>query len=72
MTGEDIYRYTEPIMPATQFLIEDRYSRITYQGILPDTGASNVSTAGKEQLLALQSEDPTVTLDTSTSGNASV
>lgn len=72
VTGEDIYRYTEPIMPATQFLIEDRYSRITYQGILPDTGASNVSTAGKEQLLALQSEDPTVTLDTSTSGNASV
>ena len=72
VTGEDVYRYTEPSTPATQFLIEDRYSRITYQGILPDTGASNVSTAGKEQFLALQSEDPTVTLDTSTSGNASV
>ncbi|KAF1935267.1 hypothetical protein EJ02DRAFT_507147 [Clathrospora elynae] len=41
------------------FLIEDRYSRITYQGILLDTGASNVSTAGKEQFLALQSKDPT-------------
>ncbi|KAF1936186.1 hypothetical protein EJ02DRAFT_438705 [Clathrospora elynae] len=72
VTGEDVYRYTEPTTPATQFLIKDRYSRITYQGILPDTGASNVSTAGKEQFLALQSKDPTVTLDTSTSGNASV
>ncbi|KAF1937538.1 hypothetical protein EJ02DRAFT_426545 [Clathrospora elynae] len=72
VTGEDIYRYTEPTTPATQFLIEDRYSRITYQGILPDTSASNISTAGKEQFQALQSEDPTVTLDTSTSGKASV
>ncbi|EDU46201.1 conserved hypothetical protein [Pyrenophora tritici-repentis Pt-1C-BFP] len=72
VTGEDVYRCKEPITPATQFLIEDRYSRITYQGILPDTGASNVSTAGKEQFLALQTEDPTVTLDTSTAGNASV
>ena len=72
VTGEDVYRYTESITPATQFLIEDRYSRITYQGILPDTGASNVSTVGKEQFEALQTEDPTVTLDTSTAGNASV
>jgi len=72
VTGEDIYRYTTPNIPASQFLIEDRYSRITYQGILPDTGASNVSTAGKEQFLALQAEDPTVTLDTSTAGNTSV
>jgi hypothetical protein len=72
VTGEDVYRHTEPTTPATQFLIEDRYSRITYQGILPDTGASNVSTAGKEQFLALQTEDPTVTLDMSTPGNASI
>ncbi|KAF1936620.1 hypothetical protein EJ02DRAFT_438422 [Clathrospora elynae] len=53
VTGEDVYRQTEPTTPATQFLIKDRYSRITYQGILPDTGASNMSTAGKEQFLAL-------------------
>ncbi|KAF1936666.1 hypothetical protein EJ02DRAFT_506416 [Clathrospora elynae] len=72
VTGEDVYRYTEPTTPAMQFLIKDRYLQITYQGILPDTGASNVSTAGKEQFLALQTKDPTVNLDTSTSGNASV
>jgi hypothetical protein len=30
VTGEDVYRYKELTMPATQFLIEDRYSRITY------------------------------------------
>jgi hypothetical protein len=43
-----------------------------YQGILPDTGAANVSTVGKEQYLALTREDPTVNLNTSTAGKASI
>ena len=43
-----------------------------YQGILPDTGAANVSTVGKEQYLALTREDPTVKLNTSTAGKASI
>jgi hypothetical protein len=43
-----------------------------YQGILPDTGAANVSTVSKEQYLALTREDPTVTMDTSTAGKASI
>ena len=71
ITGDDIYGI-ETAEPATQFLIEDRYNRGKFQGIMPDTGASKVSTGGREQFLALQSEDPTVTLDTSTAGKASV
>jgi hypothetical protein len=43
-----------------------------YQGILPDTGAANVSTVGREQYLALTREDPTVTMDISTAGKASI
>ncbi|EFQ89132.1 hypothetical protein PTT_14709, partial [Pyrenophora teres f. teres 0-1] len=50
----------------------DRYTRSLYQGILPDTGAANVSTVGKEQYLALTREDPTVKIDTSTAGKASI
>jgi hypothetical protein len=38
---------------AEQFFIEDRYSNHWFQGILPDTDASEFSTAGKRQFLAL-------------------
>ncbi|KAF2023536.1 hypothetical protein EK21DRAFT_118683, partial [Setomelanomma holmii] len=61
-----------PSAPASQFLLKDRYTRSVYQGILPDTGAANVSTVGKEQYLALTREDPTVKMDTSTAGKASI
>ncbi|KAF2027214.1 hypothetical protein EK21DRAFT_102749 [Setomelanomma holmii] len=54
------------------FLLKDRYTRSVYQGILPDTGAANVSTVGKEQYLALTQEDLTVKIDTSTAGKASI
>ncbi|KAF1969100.1 hypothetical protein BU23DRAFT_582872 [Bimuria novae-zelandiae CBS 107.79] len=51
---------------------KDRYTRSVYQGILPDTGAANVSIVGKEQYLALIQEDLTVTMDTSTAGKTSI
>jgi hypothetical protein len=57
---------------AEQFFIEDRYSNHRFQGILPDTGASEFSTAGKGQFLALQREDPLITLDTRQAGVAQV
>ncbi|KAF1972740.1 hypothetical protein BU23DRAFT_580811 [Bimuria novae-zelandiae CBS 107.79] len=44
---------------------------VTY-GILPDTGAANVSTVGREQYLALTREDLTVTIDISMAGKASI
>jgi hypothetical protein len=43
-----------------------------YQGILPNTGAANVSTVGREQYLALTQKDLTVTIDISTAGKASI
>jgi hypothetical protein len=55
-----------------QFFIEDRYSNHRFQGILPDTGASEFSTAGKGQFLALQREDPLITLNTRQAGIAQV
>ncbi len=41
-----------------------------FQGILPNTGAARVSTAGKDQYLALQREDPSVRIDTPAAGQA--
>jgi hypothetical protein len=55
---------------AEQFFIEDRYSNHRFQGILPDTDASKFSTAGKGQFLALQREDPLITLNTRQAGVA--
>ena len=52
--------------PVTQFFL-DRYSSIIFQGIMPDTGAAGVSTAGEGQFRALQQIMP-ITLDTSTAG----
>ncbi|KAF1972543.1 hypothetical protein BU23DRAFT_580900 [Bimuria novae-zelandiae CBS 107.79] len=43
-----------------------------YKGILPNTGAANVSTVSKEQYLALIQEDPTVTINTSMAGKTSI
>ena len=71
MTGEDVYTATTG-QPASQFLIENRYATEIFQGIIPDTGAANVSTAGKQQYLALRREDPSVSMDTTTAGSASI
>ena len=43
---------------AFQFLLEDRYSSEQFQGIIPDTGAATLSTAGIEQYHALRSKYP--------------
>ena len=57
-----------PYEPANQFYFRDRYSSETFQGIMPDTGAAGVSTAGEQQFIALQKKNPTIMLDTSTAG----
>ncbi|KAK1953494.1 hypothetical protein LY78DRAFT_536453, partial [Colletotrichum sublineola] len=36
------------------FTIDDRYSATTFQGIMPDSGAAEHSTAGYQQYLALR------------------
>ncbi|KJZ69913.1 hypothetical protein HIM_10698 [Hirsutella minnesotensis 3608] len=72
ITGEDAYRTDQNTVPASQFVIEDRYSKDKFQGIMIDTGAAKVSTAGHSQYIALQREDPSVALDRSTSGQATI
>ena len=51
------------------FTFEDRYSSSIFQGIMPDSGASGVSTVGEPQFLALQKLDPEVQLDRTKAGD---
>lgn len=60
----------ETAVPASYFTLQGRYSRTKFQGIIPDTGATEFSTAGYEQYLALNGEDPAVEIDTSRAGEA--
>ncbi|XP_044723961.1 restless-like transposase [Hirsutella rhossiliensis] len=70
---EDVYSTSQNnATPASQFMIEERYSRLRFQGIIIDTGAAKVSTAGYDQCIALQRADPAITLDKTTAGQASI
>ncbi len=46
----------------------DRYSSEIFQGIMPDSGAAGVSTAGEPQFQALRKLFPSIKLDTATAG----
>ena len=50
----------------------DRYSADEFHGIMPDSGAAGISSAGEQQVLALQKLDPTVEIDTSAAGNNTI
>lgn len=45
-----------------------RYSEFKFQGIIPDTGAAGVSTAGHPQLRALQKQIPSLQIDENRAG----
>jgi hypothetical protein len=51
--GTDPPSDCDRVIAAAQFFLKDRYSIHRFQGILPNTGASEFLTAGKEQFLAL-------------------
>ncbi|CCU78396.1 (conserved with many other fungi) [Blumeria hordei DH14] len=70
LTKQDIFH--EPRKENDVFLSVDRYNSGIFQGIIPDTGASGISTAGIPQLLALQKLDPTIKLDISTKGKHNI
>ena len=55
-----------------QHFVLDRYAETVFQGIMPDTGAAKVSTAGKSQFKALQREMPEIELDTTRANEATI
>ena len=60
------------VQSADQFLIKDRYTEGTYQGIIPDTAATNVSIARKQKYLATQREKLIIYPDATTVGSTSI
>jgi hypothetical protein len=67
ITGINVYK-DEGAKEATYlFTFNTRYGAETFQGIMPNTGAAGVSTAGKTQVMALQQLQPLV-INESTAG----
>ncbi|KAH8878506.1 hypothetical protein GQ53DRAFT_740116, partial [Thozetella sp. PMI_491] len=50
----------------------DKYSEAVFQGIMPDTGAAEKSTAGMRQFQALQRQLPTISLNRDRAGEARI
>jgi hypothetical protein len=72
LTKEDPFEERKAEPHAVNFMLESRYSTITFHGIMPDSGAAGVSTAGHPQFRALQQELPSITLDRTTTGKATI
>ncbi|KAI0997435.1 hypothetical protein K3495_g10751 [Podosphaera aphanis] len=71
LTGTDPYD-GKADGPSHLFHFQSRYGSDVFQGIMPDTGAAGISTAGENQVKALQKKLPSIELDTSTAGRYSV
>jgi hypothetical protein len=54
------------------FIITSRYSSSEFHGIMPDTGASGVSTAGEPQVRALRKIDKSIQLDINRAGEHNI
>jgi len=66
VTREDIF--AQPL-EVSVFTFEDRYSSGVFQGIMPDSGVSGVSTVGEPQFLALQKLNPKIKLNRTRAGD---
>ena len=56
-------------MALAAYTFNTRYGENVFQGIIPDTGAAGISTAGKTQVKALQRIQPSAIIDESTAGH---
>ncbi|TAQ84457.1 hypothetical protein B7494_g7204, partial [Chlorociboria aeruginascens] len=66
LTKDDKFQQTK-VQDSSTFTF-DRYSSDKFQGIMPDSRAAGISSAGEPQSLALQKENPNIKLDVSSSG----
>ncbi|KAM4066587.1 cwf18 domain containing protein [Hirsutella rhossiliensis] len=64
ITGEDVYQTDQTVVPASQFIIEDRYSRDRFQGIMIDTAGYSQYIAYNEKTLLPPSNSATATPST--------
>ena len=72
ITKENMFDEKNYQSNSSTFTFNDRYSSETFQGIMPDSGAAGISTAGEPQFIALQKIDPSIQLDRSTVGQHNI
>ncbi|KAI0994222.1 hypothetical protein K3495_g13960, partial [Podosphaera aphanis] len=70
--GSLIDKSTKHILTHSDSFMEKPYSSLKFEGIIIDTGAAKISTAGFEQFLALKRLQPELELNTSRAGEAKV
>ena len=72
LTKDDPFKPMSFSTSSTAFTFTDRYSSRKFQGIMPDSGAAGVSTAGEPQFKALQNLDSSIILDTKSAGSHNI
>jgi hypothetical protein len=68
-TGANPYGEDLPVGETYLFTFYSRYGENTFQGIMPDTGAAGILTAGETQVRALQRLMPSVHIDKTKAGS---
>jgi hypothetical protein len=74
-TRDDMFKLSSTQNPQTifsAFTFDNRYSSYEFQGIMPDSGAAGISSAGEPQVQALQKKDPTIQPDTAAAGSNTI
>jgi hypothetical protein len=69
ITGIDPFEERKPREESHLFVFYSRYDGNIFQGIMPDTGAAGISTAGEPQMRALQLKFPNVTINSFIAGH---
>jgi hypothetical protein len=65
LTKTDIFKL---LIESSAFIFNNQYSSETFQGIISDSRAAGVSTAGQPQFTVLQKLDPSLQINSTTAG----
>jgi hypothetical protein len=74
-TRDNMFKLSSTQNPQTifsAFTFNNRYSSYEFQGIMPDSRAAGISSAGEPQVQELQKKDLIIQLDTSAAGSNTI
>jgi hypothetical protein len=57
---------------SSTFILDNQYSSYEFYRIMPDSRAAGISSAGEQQVLALQKKDSSIQIDTSVAGSNTI
>jgi hypothetical protein len=69
ITGIDSFEKRKPRKESHLFVFYNKYDGNIFQGIMPNTGAAGISTAGEPQVKVLQLKFPNITINLSIAGH---